>query len=432
MSIAPLIHDEPSGLRVLIAEDQPAVAKALQFLLEVHDIPVVVANCPNEALNIVLCEKLGLVLQDMNFVDGATSGEDGLNLFRRIREIDPKLPVLAITAWTSLEVAVQMVKEGAADYMAKPWNDEKLISTVKKLLDKRSRLLEEVTPTQASEPRRMTGLHRGDILEDRFVIDRLAGAGGMGEVYKALDRKTGGLVAVKVLRGDGAADLARFEREARILRGIDDPHVVRHIAQGSAPSGDPYLVMEWLDGEDLSRRLRRGPFEFVESISLCADIADALGILHDLGIVHRDLKPSNVFLVRDAERKIKLLDFGIAWARASTRVTATGTIIGTLGYMAPELANGTEEGDERADIFALGCLLFECLTGEQAYVATNPMAMLSKLLFEQPPRLKARMPGIPDEIDALVGRFMSSDRDERPSHGHRAAVELRAMLAGRG
>jgi FixJ family two-component response regulator len=427
MTAASAVQNEPSSLRVLIADDQPAVAKALQLLLEVHDIPVVVAHSPKEVIAIVQCEKLGVVLQDMNFVHGATSGEDGLSLFRRIHEMDPKLPVLAITAWTSLEVAVQMVKEGAADYVAKPWNDDKLIGTVKKLLDVRLRALEEERSTQQSEPRRTTGLHQGDVLEDRFVIDRLAGAGGMGEVYRAEDRHTGSLVAIKVLRGDGAGDLARFEREARILRAIDDPHVVRHIAQGAAPSGDPYLVMEWLDGEDLSRRLRRGRLDLRESISLCADIADALGVLHDLGIVHRDLKPSNVFLIRGSTCNVKLLDFGIAWARTSTRVTATGTIIGTLGYMAPELANGTEEGDERADIFALGCVLFECLTGEQAYVGTNPMAILSKLLFEQPPRLKARFTNVPDELDALVGRFMANCREERPRNGHEASEQLREL-----
>lgn len=428
MSIAPLVQDEPLGLRVLIAEDQPAVAKALQLLLEVHDIPVVVVHSPNEAISIVRGEKLGVVLQDMNFIHGATSGEDGLNLFRRIREIDPQLPVLAITAWTSLEVAVQMVKEGAADYMAKPWNDDKLISTVKNLLEKRNKSLDEERPTQESAKQRISGLHHGDVLDERFVIDRLAGAGGMGEVYRALDRHSGQFVAVKVLRGDGAGDVARFEREARLLRAIDDPRVVRHIAQGTAPSGDPFLVMEWLDGEDLSRRVRRGRLGLGESIRLCADIADALGVLHDRGIVHRDLKPSNVFLAGGPVPIVKLLDFGIAWARTSTRVTATGTILGTLGYMAPELANGTEEGDERADIFALGCVFFECLTGEQAYVGTNPMSILSKLLFEEPPRLKGRMEVVPDELDVLVGQLMSKHRDERPRDGHVAAVELRGLL----
>ncbi|MCC6554051.1 MAG: sigma-54-dependent Fis family transcriptional regulator [Polyangiaceae bacterium] len=139
---ASTVHSEAPGSRVLIVEDEPAVAKALRLLLEVHDIPVVVASAPDEALALIDREELGVVLQDMNFVAGATSGEDGLSLFRRIREIDPDLPVLAITAWTSLETAVQMVKEGAADYMAKPWNDDKLLSSVKNLLRMRALSLE--------------------------------------------------------------------------------------------------------------------------------------------------------------------------------------------------------------------------------------------------------------------------------------------------
>jgi FixJ family two-component response regulator len=428
MNIAPIIHDEPSALRVLIAEDQPAVAKALQFLLEVHDIPVVVVHSPNEAINVVLCEKLGVVLQDMNFVHGATSGEDGLDLFRRIREIDPKLPVLAITAWTSLEVAIQMVKEGASDYMAKPWNDDKLISTVKNLLQARTRTLAEEKPTSHVEPRRITGMHRGDVLANRFVIENLAGAGGMGEVYRGLDQQTGQTVAVKILRGDEASDIARFEREARLLQAIDDPHVVRHITHGTVQSGDPYLVMEWLEGEDLSRRLARGSLDVQASVMLCVSIADALGVLHARGIVHRDLKPSNVFLDQHRTDNVKLLDFGIARSRASTRVTATGMLVGTLGYMAPELANGTDDGDERADVFALGCVLFECLTGKPAFVGTNPMAVLSKVLFEDPPRLRAHVQGVPDELDAFVWQLMSRTKDDRPSNGRVAADELRGLL----
>lgn len=135
-------HSYALGMRVLIVEDQPAVAKALQLLLEVHDIPAVVAKSPDEALALVDREELGAILQDMNFSDGATSGDEGLALFRRVREIDPELPVLAITAWTSLETAVQMVKEGASDYMAKPWNDDKLLASVKNLLRLRALSLE--------------------------------------------------------------------------------------------------------------------------------------------------------------------------------------------------------------------------------------------------------------------------------------------------
>lgn len=135
-------HNEVSGARVLVVEDQPAVAKALRLLFEVNDVPVVTATAPDQALALVDREELGVVVQDMNFTEGATSGEEGLKLFRRIREIDPDLPVLAITAWTSLEAAVQMVKEGAADYMAKPWIDDKLLASVKGLLRMRALSLE--------------------------------------------------------------------------------------------------------------------------------------------------------------------------------------------------------------------------------------------------------------------------------------------------
>lgn len=142
MSKSLSLPHEPACLRVLIVEDQPAVAKALALLLDVEDIPSVVAHTANDALALIDREEFGVVLQDMNFTEGATSGDEGLNLFRRIREIDHKLPVLALTAWTSIEVAVQMVKEGAADYVAKPWNDDKLVSTVKTLLRMRGLALE--------------------------------------------------------------------------------------------------------------------------------------------------------------------------------------------------------------------------------------------------------------------------------------------------
>lgn len=427
MSIESTVQHELFSGRVLIVEDQPAVAKALRLLLEVHDIPVAVAGSPDEALALVQGEEFGVLIQDMNFVEGATSGEDGLALFRRIREIDPTLPVLALTAWTSLEVAVQMVKEGASDYMAKPWNDQKLVLALKKLLQTRALARENERRMRQNDMRKSTIMRRGDVLSDRFVIERFAGAGGMGEVYQGLDRRTGQPIAVKVLRGDGANDIARFEREARILRGIDDPRVVRHIAEGAAPTGDPYLVMEWLDGEDLSCRLARGRLGLGESVALCTSIADALGMLHDRGIIHRDLKPNNIFLEGGRTDQIKLLDFGIAWARASTRVTATGMLVGTLGYMAPELGTGNAESSERTDVYSLGCVLFECIVGEPAFSGTNPMVILTKVLIEEAPRLKALFADVPDNLDELVHRWLSKRHQERPANGRAAAEALRAL-----
>ncbi len=270
-------------------------------------------------------------------------------------------------------------------------------------------------------------MRSGDVLANRFVIDRLAGRGGMGEVYCASDRETGQLVAVKVLRGEGAGNIVRFEREARILSKVDDSRVVRHVAHGKAPSGDPYLVMEWLEGEDLAQRLSRGRLGTAESVALCADVAGALGRLHEKGIVHRDLKPSNVFLVGGRTSDVKLLDFGIAQIAASTRVTWTGAQLGTFGYMAPEQANGTKDIDARADVFALGCVLFECIAGEPAFGGTHPLAILTKILIEETPLLEKRMPDVPVELDTLVGRLLSKNRDDRPRNGHAVAKALRAL-----
>src|SRR5262245_60048823 len=132
-------------------------------------------------------------------------------------------------------------------------------------------------------------MHPGDLIADRFLLEKLAGSGGMGEVYRALDRQTGQPVAVKLLSGKRGDDAARFVREARLLADLHHPHIVRHVAHGTLPSGEPYLVMQWLDGEDLSVRLARGRLSPAESVQLAAHIAEVLGFAHARGIVHRDL-----------------------------------------------------------------------------------------------------------------------------------------------
>lgn len=270
-------------------------------------------------------------------------------------------------------------------------------------------------------------MRSGDVLASRFVIEQLAGRGGMGEVYRARDGQMDQCVAIKILRHDEAGDLARFDREVRILSEIKDPGVVQYVAHGTTPDGDPYLVMEWLDGEDLSQHLARVRLSPTQSVQICIAVAEALGALHDRGIVHRDLKPSNVFLVQGQTSPVKVLDLGIARVESSTRMTGTGTLIGTFGYMAPEQANGAKDIDARVDVFALGCLLFECITGEPAFGGTHPMAILTKILFEDAPRLSQWNLGIPGELDLLVRRMLSRNRDERPRNGRTVAEALRSF-----
>ena len=200
----------------------------------------------------------------------------------------------------------------------------------------------------------------GRLLDGRFELAEVAGSGGMGTVYRALDRASGAVVALKLLHKVDARAQARFDREARALSRMEHPRIVRYATHGVAPTGEPYLAMEWLSGESLAARLSRQELRVEESVALARAVADALGAAHARGIVHRDIKPSNLFLVDGVLDRVKVIDFGIAQLPDTTsRLTQTAAVVGTLGYMAPEQARGDHETlDARADIFSLGCVLF--------------------------------------------------------------------------
>ncbi len=267
-------------------------------------------------------------------------------------------------------------------------------------------------------------MNPGDVIGNRFEIERVAGVGGMGIVYRAFDRVAQGPVALKVVRD--ANDSSRFAREARVLSGLKHPRIVRYVDHGTTDGKQAYLAMEWLDGEDLAARLGRSGLTVAESIELAVNVAEALGAAHAQGIVHRDVKPSNILLLGEGVDRLKLLDFGIARI-TDVNLTRTSTLVGTPGYMAPELARGELEVDARADTFALGCVLFECLTGAPAFSGENVMAVLAKILLDSPPRARSLQAAIPPELDDLVARMMSKQRDRRPNTLAEVAKELAAL-----
>ncbi|UQA54721.1 serine/threonine-protein kinase [Polyangium aurulentum] len=270
-------------------------------------------------------------------------------------------------------------------------------------------------------------MRKGEVIAERYELLRFAGAGGMGRVYEVVDRHTRQRVAVKVLSGIQRDDLSRFAREARISTELEHPHIVRAVAHGALHTGEPYLVMEWLEGESLSARLSRGPLTVEECITLGVRVGEALGFAHARGIVHRDIKPANLFLPGGRIEDAKVLDFGIAHVIAETRVTRSGTLLGTPGYMAPEQARGDIWIDARADVFSMGSVLFECLTGEQAFAGVHAMAILAKILLAEPPRLREKRPELPDELDALLARMLSKEPAERPQDGGEVAAALREL-----
>jgi serine/threonine protein kinase/tetratricopeptide (TPR) repeat protein len=271
----------------------------------------------------------------------------------------------------------------------------------------------------------------GTVLAGRFEIERLAGVGGMGEVYRARDRQSGGAVAVKLLRRADRSLGERFSREARLLAELDHPAIVKYVAHGSFDLDGLYLIMEWLDGEDLSQRLVRARLSPVETITLITRVAEALALAHARGVVHRDIKPSNLFLPEGRVDLVKVLDFGIARHARALRLTlggdpisGTGAVIGTPGYMAPEQARGDKNVDARADVFALGCVLFECLVGKQPFDGTSPVAVLAKILLEEAPRLADVAADVPAWLDNLVARMLSKEREGRPADAAEVVHEL--------
>jgi serine/threonine protein kinase len=223
----------------------------------------------------------------------------------------------------------------------------------------------------------------------RFVLESVAGAGGMGTVYRARDEQSGHAVALKLIQARGKPhETERFGREAELLSTLRHPGIVGYLAHGVAETGEPYLAMEWLEGQDLSQRLDRGALSLSESLLLLRRAAEALAVAHTCGVVHRDLKPNNLFLRDGQVEGVVLLDFGIARREVVSRqLTKTGMVIGTPEYMAPEQARGERQLTAAADVFSLGCVLFECLTGQPPFTADHVLAVLARILFDEPPRL---------------------------------------------
>ena len=249
----------------------------------------------------------------------------------------------------------------------------------------------------------------------RFVVESVAGVGGMGTVYRAHDEQTGQTVALKLIHASDKAHVTeRFVREAELLAELRHPGIVAYLAHGVIETGESYLAMEWLEGEVLSRRLARGALSLPESLTLLRRAAEALALAHERGVVHRDLKPSNLLLRGGRAERVALLDFGIARLTAVSQVmTRTGMVMGTPGYMAPEQARGERDVTPAADVFSLGCVLFECLTGQPPFAADHLMAVLARIFFDEPPKLRRVRPEMPEAVEALLEKMLAKSTADR-------------------
>jgi tetratricopeptide (TPR) repeat protein len=283
-------------------------------------------------------------------------------------------------------------------------------------------------------------LAEGTVFAGRYRVEAVAGEGGMGSVHRAHDQRTGATVALKVLTDLGPRHARRFALEGRLLQQLQHPTIVRYVDHGVAPTGEPYVAMEWLAGETLAERLRRGRLTVAETLQLGSRIAEALTVAHAQGVIHRDIKPSNLFIPAHKLDQARLIDFGIArWTSPADDesgeaplTTRTGAIMGTPRYMAPEQARASARLDARADLYSLGCVLFECLTGRAAIDGHSDVAILAKVLFDVPPRLGDLVPGMSPPLESLVARLLAKDPGERPADASLVLDELIGCAANLG
>jgi serine/threonine-protein kinase len=264
-------------------------------------------------------------------------------------------------------------------------------------------------------------LSTGDIIDGKYRIVRLIGEGGMGAVYEGENVRIHRRVAIKVLHSGVASSgeaVARFEREAQAAGRIGSEHIVEVLDLGNLPSGDRYMVMEFMDGDSLGDRIKsKGRLPPQELAPIAIQLMEALSAAHGAGIIHRDLKPDNVYLLKSRSGKpnfVKLLDFGISKFNqlsgdSGFSMTRTGAVMGTPYYMAPEQAKGSRDLDHRVDLYAAGVILYEAVTGEVPFNADTFNELLFKIVLETPRPIEQVVPELDPAFGTLINKAMARD-----------------------
>jgi CheY-like chemotaxis protein len=415
--------------RVLLVDDDDVLRKALARALRSHGCEVTEAVSGRKASEFLGLYTFELVLSDVRMPD-----MDGIELLRVVHERDADLPVLLITGAPDLETAMKAVEYGAFAYLQKPIELAKLEANVTRAVAayraacerrdvfeavERERKSGEMTPLMPSvAPTSFTGA----LLGGRYRVGALIGEGGMGSVYEAVREDLAQMkVALKILHPTLSARrdvVTRFRREAEVVAALDHPNIVR-ILDFQAPANEPaFLVMERLHGIGLGTAIvTEAPLPLERVAFIAHQVLAALAATHEAKVVHRDLKPDNVFLISisGVTDVVKLLDFGIAKlveGETYDKLTKTGVVMGTPAYMAPECARG-DRVDARGDLYAVGCLMYEALSGRVPFRADNYHAMLFTIQEQPPVPLATHCPDLPPEIVAIVTQAMAKNPADR-------------------
>ena len=422
--------------KILIVDDEEAARYGLRRALENQDTQVFEAADAAAARAAINEYRPDLMLVDINM-----PGEDGVSLVRSLSQSRFKPAVIMVTSYGTAKVAVEAMKAGAHDYITKPFEIDELRSVVKRALEKNS----SGTSPRAQEgegSRRVGNEISGQAISHYKILEKLGG-GGMGVVYKAEDTRLGRSVALKFLPEELSRNqqaLERFQREARAASSLNHPNICT-LYEIDEWEGQPFIVMELLEGQTLKQRIAGSPFEVTMLLDLSIQMAEALEATHAKGIVHRDVKPANIFLTQ--REQVKVLDFGLAKLVAERKqaaegvnpsglptavsdeeaLTSPGVAMGTVSYMSPEQARG-EELDARTDLFSFGAVLYEMATGRQAFPG-NTSAVIFEALLNRVPTSPAHLnPRLPVDLERVIHKLLEKDRKLR----YQTASDLRADL----
>ncbi len=419
---------------VLLTDDEDALRRAFARKLRSVGHEIVEASSGNHALELLTQLDIDVVVSDIRMPD-----VDGVELLRRAHAIRPDIPVILMTGAPDLESAVKAVEYGAFEYLTKPVELAKLTASVGRAVQQhhttteRRRLVDSATRQKKQSAARVAAeLGTGSVLADKYRIGTLLGFGGMGTVYEAVREDLARMsVAVKVLHPrhiDRTDLIARCRREAEVVAAINHPNIVKVLDFVSEWDGPPFLVMERLHGTTLGAAIERQQFSQERVAFIAAQVLNALGAAHASNVIHRDLKPDNVFLttISGLDDVVKLLDFGIAKPLdpLSGKLTETGIVLGTPGYIAPEYARG-ENVDTRADIYGVGCIMYEALARHAPFSGDNYNAILFAIQHKDPEPLRSHRPDVSPELAAIVARAMARD----PADRFQTASAMEAALA---
>jgi serine/threonine-protein kinase len=315
-------------------------------------------------------------------------------------------------------------------------------STADTAVASRSQKMAALTPHSEEEETPSESLDTlvGTVLEGKYEITRKIGQGGMGAVYEATHKLIGKRVAVKVLLDKYAQKdqiVARLQQEARLASSIGHSNIIDITDIGQTKDGRMFVVMEFLEGESLGALIARsGRLDQQRALRIARQVASALGAAHKKGIVHRDIKPENVFLLtRNDQDYIKVVDFGISKSLRpedgsdSPRLTQTGMVLGTPLYMSPEQARGDEQLDHRIDVYALGVILYEMVTGEVPYRGTNYLNILSQVLADDPIPPSQVNKEVGPDLEAVIEKALEKDRDHRYQTMEELAADLELLMS---